>query len=190
MRVANAKRAFLNGPHNGDQCANWQNGPDIMLCVVDGLGHGKDAEVAAKAAVDYVGSHLSEPLPAIFAGCDSAIRHTRGVAMGLAVINEDTETLTFAGIGNTCLLIIGKKRVALNSDPGIVGGGYRAIYPETQPIISGDLVIMYTDGLQETSDMSGYDAHLIEDIQRLAERLLKDWDRGTDDATVLVFRSG
>ena len=190
MRVAIAQRAFLDDPHNGDQCAYWQSGPNIMLCVVDGLGHGKDAEDAAKAAVDYVGSHLSDPLPAIFAGCDSAIRHTRGVAMGLAVINEDTETLTFAGIGNTRLLIIGKKRVALSSDPGIVGGGYKAIYPETQPKISGDLVVMYTDGLQERTDMSDYGATLVADIQLLAERLLKDWGGETDDAAVLIFLSG
>jgi len=105
MQVAVAKSSFLNDPHCGDQAGHWQTGPKTTLCVADGIGHGEDAERAARAAMDYVAEHLEDPLPALFAGCDRAIRHTRGVAMGVAVIDKEAGTLTYAGVGNTRALI-------------------------------------------------------------------------------------
>lgn len=160
----------------------------MTLCIVGGLGHGEHAETTAKAAVDYVADHISEPLADIFAGCDSAIHHTRGVAMGIALIDEEARTLTYAGIGDTCALIVGEESVRLDSNPGIVGGGYRRLSPEAVPLPPGALVIMYTDGLKNTTSVSGYDDGLRADLPHLAEKILQDWGRENDDAAVLVFR--
>ena len=157
--------------------------------MVDGLGHGQHAETAARAALDYVAGHLWEPLAHTFAACDLAISHTRGVAMGIAVIDEDAGTMCYAGIGNTRLMIVGENTTRLSSDYGIVGGGYRALTPETVPIMPDDLVILFTDGLAETVDTSGYDGGVLGDTQRLSERILQDWGREADDAAVLVFRN-
>lgn len=189
MPVAIAKCALNGGPHCGDEGAYWQTGSTTTLCIADGLGHGEQAEKAAHAAVGYVADHLSEPLPAIFAGCDSAIRRSRGVAMGIAVIDEEARTLTYAGIGNTRAMIAGARSGGLVSDPGIVGGGYKTLAPETMPLASGDLVIMSTDGVEEVIDMSRYQGALRTDLRRLAEQILQDWRTETDDAAVLVFRS-
>ena len=65
----------------------------------------------------------------------------------------------------------------------------------------GDLVIMYTDGIPEMMDVSDYEDMLRADklhpmnVRRLAERILQDWGRATDDADrsdrqrYMVFRS-
>ena len=191
MQIAIAKRSFFNDPHNGDECAYWQSGGKVLLCVVDGLGHGEDAERAAKAAVEYVALHLAEPLVDVFTGCDRALRRTRGVAMGLAVVDEEAETLTYAGIGNTRAVIVQSARslVCLSSNYGIVGGGYRKLTPETVELHPGDLVILSSDGIKERCDLLAYGGALRGDVQQLAERILQDWGRETDDAAVLVFRS-
>jgi len=228
MPVTIAKRAFPGDPqHCGDECAYWHSGGKTTLCVVDGLGHGEQAQRAAQAAVDYVAHHLAQPLVDIFAGCDLALRRTRGVAMGIAVIivgggkdedeneNKDAGTLTYAGIGNTRAMIVRSEHpivqlddnydivrrasniqhpvpstvVRLSSNYGIVGGGYGRLSPETAPLGPGDLVVLYTDGIPELMDILDYDAALRADVGQLAEKILQDWGRGTDDAAVLVFKS-
>jgi len=175
--------------------------------VVDGLGHGPYAEKAARAAIDCVARHCSESLPDIFAVCNEVIRGTRGVAMGIAVIDEETRQLTYAGIGNTRALIVGERPPAptgshgdrpfrggaegrpirMSSNWGIVGGGYKTLTPKTVPLMPGDLVILSTDGVDEAIDLAGYSDALRADLQRLAGKILRDWGRETDDAAVLVF---
>ena len=189
--LAITKRAFLGETHCGDECAYWQEGGKATLCIVDGLGHGDHAERAAQAAVEYVAGHLGEPLADIFAGCNRALRRTRGVAMGIAVVDEDAGTLIYAGIGNTRIMIVRGTRpvIHLSSNYGIVGGGYRKLTPETVELHPGDLVILSSDGIKERCDLSAYGDALRGDVQQLAERILHDWARETDDAAVLVFRS-
>jgi serine phosphatase RsbU (regulator of sigma subunit) len=181
--------------HCGDQFGHWRKGKRITLCIVDGLGHGEDAEKAARAAIEYVAYHLSAPLQEIFSGCNRHIRNTRGVAMGIAVIDEDERTLSYAGVGNTRIKIMRKpssnpaerETVHLVSDYGIVGGGYRKLSPETLPFGPGDLVFLHTDGVKELTELSGYREALLSDVQRLAEQIIVDWGCDTDDAAVLIF---
>lgn len=195
MQVAIAKRALNDDPYCGDECGYWKTDNKTVLCVADGLGHGEHAESAARAAMQYVGHHLSQSLDELFAGCNQALRNTRGVVMSTAIIDEDAGTLAYAGIGNTRAMIVGKPRakntdertIILSSNYGIVGGGYKTLSPETVPLIAGDLVILYTDGVEEMIGVSGDDA-LRADLQRLAERIIQDWGRAADDAAVLIFR--
>jgi len=194
MRVAIVKRP-LKEPHCGDQAAAWKSGQKTTLCMIDGLGHGKWAEKAAIAALDFIKWRRSKPLPEIFAGCDKALYKTRGVAMGIAVVDAAAGTLTYAGIGNTRAMIAGTdpdggRTHRFSSNYGIIGGGYKTLTPETMPFEAGDLLIMYTDGLPELVDMAKYDGDFRADPDRLAERILADYGRKTDDAAVLVFLIG
>ncbi len=196
MAVGSVKRSFGGDNHCGDQFGHWQKSHLDILCIADGLGHGKYAEKAAKAALTYVAHHRTEPLSEIFSGCNRDIRDTRGVAMGIAVIDKKVRTLTYAGVGNTRIVILrsadskesARKTLYLKNDFGIVGGGYKRLGPETVKFMPGDMVIMYTDGVKELIDLSGYDEGLRADAGKLAERIIEDWSRDTDDAAVLIYR--
>ncbi|WP_179131225.1 SpoIIE family protein phosphatase [Candidatus Entotheonella palauensis] len=183
-----AVRALNDDPHCGDVCRYWRQGHTMTLCIADGLGHGLYAERAAQAAVDYVGRHLTAPLEDIFAGCDQALHRTRGVAMGLAIVDEAAEALSYAGIGNPRAIVVGKRIFRLRNDYGVVGSGYRALSTETVSFRPGDLVILATDGVAETVDVSAYSLAERSNVQDLANRILRDWRRETDDAAVLVGR--
>ncbi len=189
MSVAIAKRA-LEEPHCGDEAGYWESGGKTVLCIIDGLGHGEGAEHAALAALDFVGHHHHEPLIEVFAACDKALRNTRGVAMGIAVIDQAAETLTYAGVGNTRAVISGngKRDFNLSSNYGIVGGGYRRLVPESRPFVPGDMVLLFTDGLPEIIDLAAYEDGVKADPERLAELIIGDWRRETDDAGILIFK--
>ena len=76
----------------------------------------------------------------------------------------------------------------LSSDWGIVGGGYRKLNTNTVDLADGDLVLMWTDGISERLDISSYDEFLCRDVQKLANRILRDHAKETDDATVLIYK--
>ena len=189
MPVAIAKRSFLGDPFCGDQGGCWASDGKVTLCLADGLGHGEDAEEAARAALDYVAGHCAAPLAELFAGCDEALYRTRGAAVGIAVIDHEAGTLTHAGVGNTRAVVVGDKTAHLGSTAGIVGAGYGRLAPEAVPFMSDDLVVMVTDGIKQRSDFADFAAMRGTDVQGLAEKILQDWGRETDDAAVLVFRS-
>lgn len=188
MITGTAKRARDNAPHCGDALGVWRMNGTRTLCIVDGLGHGEHAETAARAALDCVLRHLSRPLPDIFAICDRALRGTRGVVMGIAAIDEAAGRLTYAGVGNTSILIAGTGQHRLGSDPGIVGAGYRSLSLESVPLQPGDHVIMWTDGIKPEFDLELCSSWRATDPQPLAEAILGRWGRESDDAAVLVFR--
>lgn len=189
MQHAIAARALFNASASGDQCRVWHDTAGSWLCMVDGLGHGPEAEAAALAALDYVEAHRAQPLSLLFSGCDRALRGTRGVAMELIHIGP-AGALTYAGIGNTAARHWqgGPGRSErLSGNYGIVGGGYRSLTPRKSQIAAGDLLILHTDGISEKFDLSAYRDCFAEPA-RLAQRLLLDWGKAHDDAAVLVYR--
>lgn len=187
MQIAAIKHALSNAPYCGDEYGYWEDGTKTTLCIIDGLGHGEDAEKAAKAAVKYIACHLSESLPEIFTGCDRELHKTRGAAVGIAFIDEEKDELTYAGIGNTRVIVVNSKNFRLGGDYGIVGCGFKKLTPETVAMGKGAMVIMFTDGVEELVDLSRYDL-LAGDVHELAEMILMDWRIERDDAAVVVYR--
>ena len=188
MEVAFAKRAVNQDAHCGDECTSWRRDGRTILFIGDGLGHGKPAELAVQGAVNYVAQHLLEPLHKLFRGCNEALQSTRGAAIGIAVIDEESGVLTYAGVGNTRALIVKEEVVQLSSTRGIVGGAFKKFTPIQLSLLPGHLVIMYTDGLPEVFDVFKYGRILTESAQHLAQQILRDWGSAKDDAAVLIYR--
>jgi len=135
-----------------------------------------------------VAEHCAAPLGELFAGCDEALYRTRGAAVGIIVIDHEAGTLTHAGVGNTRAVVVGDKTARLGSTAGIVGAGYGRLVREAVPFMADDLVLMVTDGIKQRLDFADFAEMGGTDLQRLAEKILQDWGKETDDAAVLVFK--
>ena len=187
--VGIALRAFPGSAHCGDQCGIWHNGEKTVVCIVDGLGHGRGAAEAAKAAVEYVSSHLDVPLPELFEGCDAAIRETRGVAMAVAIIDTQTTTLTYACIGNTRAAIIGTVTSQITGDPGIIGGGFSHLLVDTYSFGKGAVIVLWSDGIDEFIDFKRYRSSIRDSAQDLANHIINDLSKSDDDSSVVAFKN-
>ena len=68
-----------------------------LIGVIDGLGHGHLAAVAAGQAASVLLENPAEPLNALFVLCHQALSSTRGAAITLGVIDHAQATLEWLG---------------------------------------------------------------------------------------------
>src|SRR5882672_12689241 len=76
------------------------------LAVIDGLGHGVEAQRAAEFLRDFIAGHIREPLIPLVKGAHEASRGTRGAAASLARIGPDQPAMTWLGVGNVTAIVV------------------------------------------------------------------------------------
>jgi phosphoserine phosphatase RsbX len=163
----------------------------VLVGVIDGLGHGYEAAVAANAASRTLAAFADEPLAALVERCHEALRRTRGAVMSLASFDGRDGSMTWTGIGNVeGVLVPGegapeRRRETILLRGGIVGYQLPTVRTATLPVTAGDTLVLATDGIRSgfLADIAPHGAP-----QELADGILARHARGSDDALVLVAR--
>lgn len=160
----------------------------ISALVVDGLGHGEEAQQAAEMCTQtFAQGPFNDPL-LLIDDLHRAMHGTRGGAVAIAQAQLDSGHLRFVGIGNIAgnLISAGKSR-GLASHPGIVGGQYRKAQPFDFEQVTGQLLILHSDGLQSRWNLNDYPGLAYRHPAVIAAVLHRDFCRGRDDVTVVVI---
>ncbi len=190
-----ADAALPGQPVSGDRfvVAPFQDG--ALVAVVDGLGHGASAAVAADAAATVLQANASEPVITLVRRCHAALARTRGVVLTLASLNGPDNTMTWLGIGNVegFLLRVApdSRRESVLLRGGVVGYQLPPLHPCVLPVAYGDTLVLATDGIKSTfaDDLTLADGlRLAESPQHIAENVLARNNKQIDDALVLVVR--
>ncbi|NUO47131.1 MAG: SpoIIE family protein phosphatase [Streptomyces sp.] len=148
-RAGGINAPLAHADYSGDAFSWVRSGPLITLMLADGLGHGAKASEASAAAVAELQRRPDLPPADILRRLHTALRTTRGAAVGVAQLDEDTQRLSFAGVGNigARLRSDGAWR-PLISHPGIVGAHFPATVPRHATAWRPDsLLILHSDGL-------------------------------------------
>jgi len=188
-----ATLALPGETQSGDRHLVKPVGTDVLLAVVDGLGHGAEAASAAQAAVAALERHATESPAPLIERCHRALKGTRGAVMSVAVFTRSDRSMTWVGVGNVEGLLLygdgaarsGSRRASLVTRGGIVGSELPRLHPVVLPFAPGDTLIFATDGIRE-----GFAEGLPREAtpQQLADQILARHGKGTDDALVLVAR--
>lgn len=175
----------------GDQSVVRAFAGGVLAGVIDGLGHGAAASEAATQAVDILAGYSGSSLLALVRQCHEGLIGTRGVVMSLAWFNPANDTMTWLGVGNVegVLRRTGTGSAAaterLMPAGGVVGFQLPPLRPVVATLARGDTLALATDGLRgEFAER--VDAR--EEPRRLADNLLRQFSRSTDDALILVAR--
>jgi negative regulator of sigma-B (phosphoserine phosphatase) len=164
----------------------------VLVAALDGLGHGKEAERAAVAAVQTLQEAPADSLIELVTRCHARLRETRGVVMSLASLDLDRGILTWLGVGNvTGVLLRNRPDGSFRSEEslvlrgGVVGRQLPPLQSSSFPLASGDSLVFATDGVGPAFEHERWSTV---QPQRLAEQILARHGKGTDDALVLVVR--
>jgi len=170
----------------------WQirvEGRKASVVVADGLGHGPDAADASDAALRYF-THAKAIVPSTtLEGMHTALRGTRGSAVAIAELDDETGVLKYAGIGNISgRLLSGLEDRSLLSQHGTVGAQIRRPQDVTYPWPDHSMLVLHSDGIATRWNLSETPGLLQCEPAVLAGWLLREHSRGRDDATVVVVR--
>jgi anti-sigma regulatory factor (Ser/Thr protein kinase) len=175
----------------GDAWAVLQGRGRLIVLVVDGLGHGLEAQTAALAALESLQSKAHLDAPNLMDALHGALRPTRGAAAALAMLQPESELCTFCGVGN----ISGSIRAdgvsrSMVSNNGTLGHSVRRIQDFQYPFPKGSLLVMHSDGLGTHWNLGAYPGLEARHPAMIAAALYRDHNRGRDDVTVLALRNG
>ena len=123
--------------------------------------------------------------------CHQRLAQTRGAVVSIASIDTVRNLLTWIGVGNVTGVLVRQpvsdkwEREYLHLRGGIVGYRLPPLRQFQTSIQRGDLLIFVSDGIR-----SGFldNAVFHHPPQIMAEAILEQHSRGTDDAMVLVAR--
>lgn len=174
----------------GDRAVVARAGTRLLVAAIDGLGHGPDAAAAAQTAVSVLTRSTRQDPVASIGDCHRALRHTRGAAVSLAVIEIGEHNMSWLGVGNVeARLLRGAEAIAgtesLLLHSGIVGHQLPRLFAQTTKIARGDVLIFATDGVSR--DFAD-DVVATGSCNEIAHRILREHGLGSDDALVLVAR--
>jgi serine phosphatase RsbU (regulator of sigma subunit) len=175
----------------GDQYVVQPFPNGVLAAVADGVGHGTEAAAASQAAIAMLKAHAHESVLSLLRRCHDNLRQTRGVVLTLASFQTLDGTITWTGVGNVEGVLL---RANAGQGPaceyvlhhgGIVGLQLPPLRGLVLPVFPGDTLILATDGIR-----SGFAERLArkDSPQQIADRILLEEVKGTDDALVLVAR--
>jgi anti-sigma regulatory factor (Ser/Thr protein kinase) len=191
LRYGAAVHAYEGEPVCGDAWRVAFDAGNISALMIDGLGHGA---LAHKAGVEGAVAFEQDPFQEVGQGMDTlhaAMGGTRGGAVAIARYEHNTGALRFAGIGNISAglhTLEGSRGLA--SHPGIVGVAYRNAKAFDFPEATDKLLVMHSDGVATRWSLRDHAGLMNRHPAVIAAVLLRDHDRGRDDATVVVVPLG
>ena len=181
---ASAGRALAGQTRSGDRGVVLPFPGGALVAVIDGLGHGDEADAAAEAAHRVLAGAPSEDVSELVRRCHEALRRTRGVVMSLASFHRDK--MTWLGVGNVeGVLVRGSSSEVIATRGGTIAYTLPPLNPRSLAVAPGDTLVLASDGIKH-----GFKAAVSADRspQEIAELVIAEWAKPTDDAQIVVAR--
>jgi anti-sigma regulatory factor (Ser/Thr protein kinase) len=197
-RAAASVRPRVGQPTGGDAAAVVERGDHVLLAIIDVTGHGPSAHALASDLVDRLRERFeATPDPEDVIALLQALHHacvgTVGAAAGLAVLDVRSGRARYLAVGNVRAAVVGGERFTGVSRDGVLGRRWPTPFVQRAALRSGDLVLLWTDGLPESlatlaARRDGRD--LLGDAEEavIADGLVERYSKRHDDTACLVAR--
>lgn len=171
-----------------------------LFMVADGLGHGLEASLASLEAVrQFHGATQTgqwQGPKEVIEAMNRSMGATRGAAVAIAEVSVERGEVRFVGIGNIAGTVIMPDLTHhtqhnyhahhMVSHNGIVGHQMKKVQEFIYPWSENGLLIFHSDGLSNKWRLDSYPGLRMGIPSLIAGVLYRDFQRPTDDATVLV----
>jgi anti-sigma regulatory factor (Ser/Thr protein kinase) len=173
----------------GDNFYCIQKLNSLRFAACDGLGHGPNADEAARMCMEVFEENISlTPVEQIRA-IHQKVKRTRGAVIYLTHFDFQNKQLNYCGVGNIGVKILspGKPRNCVSYN-GIVGYSIPGtLNSHFVPWSKTDMAVIHSDGLSSRWDLQKHPTINRHDNSIIAAALFKDFYRKTDDVLIAVI---
>jgi anti-sigma regulatory factor (Ser/Thr protein kinase) len=163
---------------------------DVRVFLGDGLGHGKFAHEAVQAAGDFFfESEETNPVD-IIREMHEKVRRTRGLVATIGILDRKNNEWRICGVGNILTRlyqgIVYKNYMAYNGTIGL--NIPKSLSASTLRAERNQYLVMCSDGIRSRWDLNRYQSILKYDNTVMAASIYKDYNRRTDDTSILISK--
>lgn len=174
----------------GDRYYVKQTKDHVKVLLGDGLGHGAEAALAVSKAVEAFKMCPDNDPCNIIRYIDEYVRKTRGLVATVAVLDRKRKEWNICGVGNIATRIFSpvnqKNHFSYN---GIVGMNVpRTMNSQVIEQERNQHLIMCSDGIRSKWEVTNWPGILRHDLSVFCAAVYKDFNRGTDDTSVLICK--
>ena len=189
MQFSMVKRALEGEKVCGDAYFIKAFENKVLITVIDGLGHGPDAAVAANTAVEYIKNNYKKGLTDMIEGCHKEMGGTRGAVIGIALIDLENSILRYTGVGNIEVMVKSRTVFRPISINGILGYNLHQVKETEFPFNPGDLILLHSDGISKRFDLNLCPPEFLEQHpQTIVERIMAEFGSKRDDLCIVTAR--
>ncbi|MBZ9633419.1 SpoIIE family protein phosphatase [Clostridium sp. FP1] len=159
-----------------------------FLALIDILGHGSEAREVALYAKLYLENNYEKDSIDLMNGLHEHLKGTRGAVAAICNLNVLTGELSYVGIGNITVRIMGSRFTRLVPKDGVIG--YIMAKPQKQilKLYEGDILLLHSDGIKEHFELFECAGLLKESAVDIAQGILKRFEKKQDDASCIVLK--
>ncbi len=172
----------------GDTARIYRAQSAYLFALIDVLGHGAEARKTAILAEKYLDDHFEMDLLSLLIGLHASLLDSRGAVGALCRFSPGTGMLTYTGIGNIAVRIVGNKSQSLPMRDGVLG--YRTIRPRLleMTLKPGEMLLLHSDGIRAHFNPLECAGLYLRDAQYIADTLIDTYATGNDDASCIVMK--
>jgi phosphoserine phosphatase RsbX len=184
-----AVRPFENAAHCGDAGLIKEFEDKVFFGIIDGAGHGKNAEIVAVACRDYLIKNYNQKLSTLILNLhELAQKKTRPAVTALCRLDLASGELTYTGVGNIVTRIFGPNYMKFVPADGLLGYRYRTPKEHKTQLFDGDLLLMHSDGIKEHFRLEQYPGLIVDDTKTITKEIISRFSKAEDDASCLALR--
>ncbi|MDI6644131.1 MAG: SpoIIE family protein phosphatase [Methanobacteriaceae archaeon] len=160
----------------------------LFFALIDGAGHSRNAHKIAVTVRSFLEDNYQMELKKLMEKLDQIIKGSNGAVVSLCTLDLETGNLKNVGVGDITLKIYGQRSVELLSKPGVIGYVMPNLIENNYHLQEGDILVMYTDGVRKLFNLNDYPETRNKDSKTLANYLISQFGRKTDDSACLVLK--
>jgi len=179
---------------NWDECGDTgltkEYNNQLFFALIDGAGHSSNAHKIAFTVRNFLEDNHHMELKNLMETLNQIIKGSNGAVVSLCNLDLETGTLKNVGVGDITLKIFSHRSIELLSNPGIIGYVMPRLKENTHQLQEGDILVMYTDGVRKHFNLNDYPETRNKDSKTIANYLISQFGRKTDDSACLVLKYG